>query len=51
MQGFVSYDPWKAWSMEHCMRIIRVDSRVRNVHVELHDFRDLDFVVAPWYEH
>jgi hypothetical protein len=44
MQGFVSYDPWKAWSIEHCMRIviIRVDSRVRNVHTELHDFRDLD---------
>jgi hypothetical protein len=45
--------------MEHCMRIviIRVDSRVRNVHTELHDFRDLDkgfmrdFVLAPWYEH
>jgi hypothetical protein len=39
--------------------IVRVDRRVRNVHEELHDFRDLDkglmrdFVLAPcnWYEH
>jgi hypothetical protein len=26
MQGFVRYDPWKAWSMEHCTRIVTYES-------------------------
>jgi hypothetical protein len=25
-KGFVRYDPWKAWSMEHCTRIVTYKS-------------------------